>query len=87
MASETLVGTVTDYYAKIGVAAVRLTGGPLAVGDTIRVHGHTTDFIQPVESLQVEHGAVARAEAGAEVALKVRERARKHDQIFRVVAG
>jgi RimJ/RimL family protein N-acetyltransferase len=84
MANEAKVGTVTDYYAKIGVAAVRLTDGPLAVGDTIRIHGHTTDLTQPVDSLQLEHRAVSRAEPGTEVALKVRERVRKQDEVFRV---
>jgi translation initiation factor IF-2 len=77
------IGTVIDYYAKIGVAAVHLTDGALQVGDRIRFRGHTTDFAQPVESLQVEHQAVQRAERGSEVAMKVRERVRRHDVILR----
>ena len=84
MATEARVGTVTDYYARIGVAAITLSGGALAVGDTIRIHGHTTDLTQTVESLQVEHQAVQRAERGSGVALKVRERVRKHDEVWRV---
>lgn len=84
MATEVKVGTVTDYFAKIGVAAVQLTDGPLEVGDTVRIHGHTTELTQPVESLQLEHRAVARAEPVSEVALKVRERVRKHDEVSRV---
>jgi putative protease len=87
MAAEQKVGTVTDYYAKIGVAAIRLTEGPLQVGDRIRFHGHTTDFIQAIDSLQVEHHAVPRAERGSEVAVKVRERVRKHDDVLRVSEG
>jgi putative protease len=86
MATEEKVGTVTDYFARIGVAAVKLEG-PLAVGDRIRVRGHTTDFTQQVESLQVEHQPVERAEAGAEVALKVGERVRRHDQVLRVLSA
>ena len=85
MATEEKVGTVTDYFKKIGVAGIRLDAGPLAVGDTIRVRGHTTDFTQPVESLQVEHQAVQRAERGSEVAVKVHERVRKHDEVLRVI--
>ena len=85
MATEEKVGTVTDYYAKIGVAAIRLDSGALQVGDSIRVRGHTTDFTQPVESLQVEHAPVPRAERGSEVAVKVRERVRKHDEVLRVL--
>ncbi len=84
MATEQKVGTVSDYFAKIGVAAVRLTDGALQVGDTVRIRGHTTDLTQPVESLQIEHRAVDRAEVGSEAALKVRERVRKHDDVYRV---
>ncbi len=87
MATERKVGTVTDYYAKIGVAAIRLADGALQVGDTVRIHGHTTDLTQTVESLQIEHRAVQRAEPGSEIALKVRERVRKHDEVLRVSDG
>jgi putative protease len=81
MATEEKVGIVDGYYAKIGVAAIRLTDGALQVGDQIRIHGHTTDFTQTVESMQLEHKPIQRAERGSEVALKVRDRARQHDQI------
>lgn len=86
MATERKLGTVTDYYGKIGVAAIRLTDGDLQLGDTIRIRGHTTDFTQRVESLQVEHRDVTRAERGTEVAVKVRERARRQDAVLRVEA-
>ena len=84
MAAEEKIGTVTDYYAKIGVAAVRLICGDLQMGDRIRFRGQTTDFTQSVESLQIEHQPVQRAQRGSEVALKVRERVRRHDQVLRV---
>lgn len=87
MAPDEKVGTVTDYFSKIGVAAITLTDGPLQVGDRIRVHGHTTDFTQAVESLQVDHRPVPRAERGSEVAVKVGERVRKHDEVLRVSAS
>lgn len=87
MATDTMIGTVTDYFARIGVAAIRLTDGDLQVGDRIRVHGSTTDFVQVVESLQVEHRAVPRAERGHEVAVKVRERVRRHDTVLKVEEG
>lgn len=86
MATEEKVGIVDGYYAKIGVAAIRLTDGALQVGDQIRIQGHTTDFTQTVESMQVEKTPIQRAERGSEVALKVRERVRLHDQIFLVHA-
>ena len=84
MATEEKVGIVDGYYAKIGVAAVRLTNGALQVGDQIRIHGHTTDFAQTVESMQIEHKPIQRAERGSEIALKVREWVRLHDQILLV---
>lgn len=84
MATEEKIGIVTDYFAKIGVAGIRLTDGELRVGDRVRFRGHTTDFTQVVESLQVEHTAVERADRGSEVAVKVQERVRRHDQVFRV---
>lgn len=84
MATEEKVGTVIGYYAKIGVAVVSLTDGALQIGDRIRIHGHTTDFTQTVESLQLEHQTIQRAEQGAEVALQVRDRVRRHDQIIRL---
>ncbi len=84
MATEEKIGTVTDYFAKIGVAGVRLTDGDLRVGDRVRIRGHTTDFTQTVESLQIEHRAVEHAERGGEIALKVQERVRRHDEVLRV---
>ena len=87
MAHEEKIGTVTDYFARIGVAAVALTDGALRVGDRIRIHGHTTDVTHVIASLQVEHRAVEQAERGTEVALKVPERVRKHDTVSRVLDG
>ena len=84
MATEEKVGTVTNYYTQLNVAVIRLTDADLRVGDLVRICGRTTDFTQPVASLQIEHRAVARAERGGEAALKVRERVRRKDQVFRV---
>jgi len=87
MATEEKVGAVTGYYSRIGVAAIHLTDGDLRVGDQIRIRGHTTDFIQTVDSLQVEHQGVQQAERGSTVAVKVRERARTRDQVLRLREG
>ncbi|MBI1894422.1 MAG: hypothetical protein HYS14_09945 [Candidatus Rokubacteria bacterium] len=51
----------------------------------MRIHGHTTDFTQPVDSLQIEHQVVQRAERGSEIAIKVRERVRDKDSVYRVI--
>ena len=84
MVTEEKIGIVTDYFAKIGVAGIRLTDGDLRAGDRVRFRGHTTDFTQVVESLQVEHLAVERAERVSDAAVKVQERVRRHDQVLRV---
>lgn len=82
--AETKVGRVTQYFSKAGVAGVQVTDGPLAVGDTIHVKGHTTDFTQAVESMQIEHAAVQRADPGQLIGLRVKERVREHDVVYRV---
>ncbi len=83
---EELIGQVTDYFGKVGVAAIQVTAGSLGVGDTIHVKGHTTDLNQTVESMQVEHQAVQRAEAGQTVGIRVKDRVRKGDTVLKVSA-
>ncbi|MGQ9631008.1 MAG: translation elongation factor-like protein [bacterium] len=80
---EVEVGRVIDYFAKIGVAGIKLTG-PLSVGDTIHISGHTTDLTQKVASMQIEHQSVERAEAGQTIGIKVEDRVRAHDVVYRV---
>ena len=63
---DTEIGRVNDYFAKIEVAGIDLSDS-LTLGDTIRIAGHTTDFSQTVESMQVEHGPVEHADAGQAV--------------------
>ena len=82
---EVRVGVVSHYYGHLSVAAVRLEVA-LAVGDTIRVLGHTSDFRQRVDSMQVEHRSVSEAIGGDEIGLKVVEHAREHDVVYRVPA-
>lgn len=81
---EEKVGVVTHYFGKIGVAAIKLTDGSLCVGDTIRIKGHTSDFTQVVDSMQIEHDEVDAAELGQEIGMKVKEHARQHDEVFKV---
>ena len=55
--AEHLVGTVRHYYGKLGVAGIELSSA-LKVGDTIHIQGHTSDFTQTVDSIQIEHETV-----------------------------
>lgn len=76
------VGRVTHYFTKIGVAVVELKA-PLTVGDRIVIRGPTTDFEQVVESMQIEHKNVQRAEAGQSIGLKVAQRVREKDIVYK----
>lgn len=82
--AEEKIGVVIHYWSKLGVAGVHLTEGKLAVGDTIHVKGHTSDFTQQVDSMQVDNASVETAGPGDDVGLKVVDHAREHDEVFRV---
>jgi putative protease len=83
MMAEEKVGIVIKYFAQIGVAAIRLEGN-LAVGDTIHIQGHTTDFSQEVDSMQIENQSVPNAGPGADIGVKVQDRVREHDVVYKV---
>jgi hypothetical protein len=86
-AVEEKIGVVTDYLNRIGVAVIRLTDGDLRRGDQVRIAGRPTDVAQAVESLQIEHRPVDEALRGSEVAIKIADPVRRHDQVFRVREG
>ncbi len=83
---EERVGFVTHYYGHLSVAAIRLESGSLRVGDTIRILGHTSDFRQRVESMQIEHQSVTEAGKRQEIGIKVTQHAREHDDVYKVTA-
>jgi len=77
------VGRVTHFFNKIGVAVVELNG-TLRIGDNIRIKGKNTDFEQTVESMQIEHKPVEEAGPGDSIGLKVRERVREGDIVYKL---
>ncbi|MGB6836136.1 MAG: translation elongation factor-like protein [Dehalococcoidia bacterium] len=81
--AEELVGKVKDYFARIGVIGIDLVA-PLKVGDTIHIKGHTTDLEQVVGSMQIEHEDVQEAKAGDSVGIKVPDRCRGGDDVYKV---
>ena len=81
---EEEIGKVTHYFSKINVGVLELTKGELRVGDTIHLKGHTTDFYQKVESMQIEHQPVELAKAGDSLGIKVEGPVREHDLVFKV---
>ncbi len=78
---ETRIGTVTHYYNHLHVAGVAITDGELHKGDTIHVKGHTSDFQQKVESMEIDHEEVEVAKPGDQIGLSVIEHAREHDTV------
>ena len=80
--TETKIGTVTHYWNHLHVAGVTITDGVLHKGDKIHIKGHTSDFIQDVGSMQIDHEAIDEAQAGDEIGLRVAEHAREHDTIY-----
>lgn len=79
---KTQIGNVTNFYSKISVAVVQLTA-PVNVGDKILIKGDTTNFEQMIESMQIEHQNIPRAEAGQSIGLKVNDRVRPGDIVYR----
>jgi putative protease len=82
---EKEIAKVEDYFAKIGVVAIEITDGTLKIGDTIHIKGHTTDFIQQVESMQIEKEPIKEAKVGDKVGIKVKERVRRHDKVYKII--
>jgi len=81
------IGIVTHYYGNPMVAIVKLEAGTLRVGDTIHIRGHTSDFSQRVESLQVEHAAVNEVGPNDDFGIKVVQHAREHDVVYKLPAS
>jgi selenocysteine-specific translation elongation factor len=82
--SEELIGEVSDFFARPVVAAIELTA-PLKRGDKIHIKGHSTDFELDVDSMQIKNVPVEEAEAGDPVGVKVPERARRGDKVYKIV--
>ncbi len=83
MAEEKLIGKISHYYSNIGVGIIELTA-KLAVGDVIHIKGATTDFEQKVESIQIEHKEVKGAKTGEGIGLKMNEKVREGDEVYKV---
>ena len=81
---EEFVGIVTHYYGHLSVAAILIEAGSLRVGDTIRILGHTSDFRQRIDSMQLDHQPVTEAGKRQEIGLKVTQHARENDAVYRV---
>src|SRR5262249_16722230 len=83
--AEQRIGVVTHYSSYLAVATLRLEpGATLRIGDVIHIFGHTTDFSQRVESLEVDRKSVLEVGSSDDFGLKVIDHAREHDVVFKV---
>ena len=80
---EVEVGHVSDFFVRPVVAGIDLTG-TLKVGDRVHIAGHTTDLEMVVESMQVDNARVTEASAGQAVGIKVPDRVRRGDTVYRI---
>ena len=80
---EKEIGKITHYYGNIGVGIIELSD-TLKLGDSIHIKGHTSDFTQSIDSMQIEHADVSEAKAGDAVGLKITQKVHPHDKVYKV---
>ncbi len=83
--AEDQIGVVVNYYAKLGVAAVKVTSGTIKTGDLLKYKGHTTEFTETVTTMEIENQPFEKAQAGDLVGVKVKERVREKDKVYKVI--
>ncbi|HIE51219.1 MAG TPA: translation elongation factor-like protein [Armatimonadetes bacterium] len=82
--AEVEVGKVVHFFPRPSAAGIEITAGTLKIGDTIHIKGHTTDFEQVIESMQIQNQPITEAKVGDLVGIKVRERVRAGDTVYKV---
>ncbi len=82
---EEKVGKVTNFYVKISVAAIEVKAGVIRIGDRLHFKGHTTDFEDTVASMEMGNQPVDEARSGDEIGIKVKERVRENDRVYKVL--
>jgi len=80
---EEKIGVVEHFFTHVGVAAIKITNGELKIGDTIHIVGATTDFKQKIESMEIDRTPVESVKPGDDVGIKVKDRVREHDVVYK----
>jgi translation elongation factor EF-1alpha len=83
--TEEQVGIVVKFFPKPSVAAVEVTAGSIRKGDTLHYKGHTTDFTEAVASMELDNRPIEEAKAGDMIGVKVKDRVRESDKVYKVV--
>ena len=81
---EEKIGIVEHFFTNVSVAAIKITNGELKIGDTIHVVGMHTDIKQKIDSMQINRVPVTSVKAGDDVGIKLKERAREHDVVYKI---
>ena len=79
------VGVIIKFFAKPGVAAIKVTKGTIKRGDILKYKGHTTGFTEEVRSMEIDNQSVDEAKVGDTIGVKIEERVREKDIIYKVV--
>ncbi len=81
---EEKIGIVEHFFTKVSVAAVKITDGELKIGDTLHFVGAHTDFKQKIETMEINRNPVQTVKPGDDVGIKVKDRVREHDVVYKV---
>jgi putative protease len=81
---EEKIGIVEHFFTNVSVAAIKITDGELKIGDTIHIVGTTTDFTQKIEGMEINRNPVQSVKPGDDVGIKVKDRVREHDVVYKV---
>jgi putative protease len=84
MVERKLIGNISHYFSKISVAVIELSGD-IKIGDKIKIEGATTSFEQEIESMEIENEKVEFATVGQSIGLKVKERVREGDSVYKII--
>lgn len=82
---EKEIGKITHYYSHLSVGIIELSD-TLQVGEAIHIKGHSSDFTQDVDSMQIEHATVSQAKSGDVIGIKVANKVHPHDKVYKVSA-
>ncbi len=83
--AEEEVGVVIKFFTKPSVAALKITKASIKRGDILKYKGHTTDFTEEVKSMEIDNQPVDEAKVGDTIGIKVEERVREKDVVYKVV--
>ena len=82
---EDKVGEVVKFFSKPSVAAVKITAGELRIGDRVKFTGHTTDFEDTINSMEIDNSQIEKATVGDYIGIKISDRVRPGDEMFKVI--